>query len=83
MAENIQQDTAWNMLKYGLSMIQFSYHKWTELYPYFPVFGQNQRWFCPNKGKYGYDSAHIRENMDQRKPIFRHISHSERTGVGC
>ena len=46
---------------------------WTESYPYFPVFGQNQR-FCLNTGKYGYKSAHIWENTNQRKPVFWHIS---------
>ena len=47
MAENVQQDTAWNMSKYK---------------------------------KYNY--GHMRENTDQRKPVFQHISCSERTGVG-
>ena len=32
---------------------------------------------------YGYDTVHIRENADQRKPVFQHISCSERTGVVC
>ena len=36
-------------------------HMWADLYPYFPVFRQNL-WFCPNTGKYGYDSVHIRQN---------------------
>ena len=52
---------------------------WTESCQYFPDFGQNWR-FCLNKGKYGYDSAHIRENMDQRKPylgIFHAVREQE------
>ena len=49
--------------------------------PYLPVCGQNRiRIFqyldCPNTGKCGYDSVHMRENRDQRKPGFRHISRS-------
>ena len=40
-------------------------------------------WFCPNTGKYRYDFAHIRENTGLRKPVFRHITRSERTGVEC
>ena len=39
--------------------------------PYFPVYGQNR---IVNTGKYGYDSVHILEITDQRKPLFRHIS---------
>ena len=35
----------------------------------FPVFGQILL-FCPNTGKYGYDSIHIRENTNQRKSVF-------------
>ena len=35
------------------------------------------------EGKYGYDSAQTRENNDQRKPVFRHTSRSERTEIGC
>ena len=27
-------------------------------------------------GKYGHNSVHMGENTDQRKPVFRHISHS-------
>ena len=46
-----------------------------ESYPYFPVFGQNLR-FSPNTETYGYDSVHIRENTDLRKPVVRHISRS-------
>ena len=42
---------------------------------YFPVFGQNRK-FCPNTGKYRYDSVHIRENTDSRNPVFGHISRS-------
>ena len=42
---------------------------------HFPVFGQNLG-FCLNTGKYGYDSIHIRENTDQRKAVFPHISRS-------
>ena len=49
---------------------------WTESYSYFLMFGQNQR-FGLNTGKYRY------ENTAQRKPVFRHITHSERTGVRC
>ena len=41
--------------------------------PYFPLVWQNLC-FCPNAGKYGYDSVHIPGNMDQRKHVFRHIS---------
>ena len=43
--------------------------------PFFPVFGQNQR-FCRNTRKYGYPSVHKRRNTDHRKPVFRHILHS-------
>ena len=39
--------------------------------PYFPVYGQNR---IVNTGKYRYDSVHILEITDQRKPLFRHIS---------
>ena len=49
--------------------------RWTESYPYFLVFGQNWR-FCPNMGKYGYDSVHMRENTDQRKSVFWYMSSS-------
>ena len=61
--------------------------------PHFPAYGQNCTRIFPYLDrisdpleiteKYGYDSAHIRENTDQRKPVFRHISHSERIGVEC
>ena len=44
----------------------------SESYPYFPVYGHNLRY----KGKYRYDSVHMRENRDQRKPVFRHTSPS-------
>ena len=57
--------------KYGLSLIRI-FCIWTESYPYFPLFGQIYR-FCPNKGKYGYDSDHIRGNTDKRKPVLRYI----------
>ena len=46
------------------------FHIWTESYPHFPVFGQIL-WFCPDTKKYEYDLIHIRENADQRKPVFR------------
>ena len=49
------------------------YCMWAESYLYFPVFGNNL-WFCPNIGKYRYNSVHIQENKDLRKHIFRHIS---------
>ena len=54
--------------------------------PYFRAYGQNHiRIFpyldSPNTGKYGYDSAHIREDTDHRKPVLQHISRSERIGV--
>ena len=42
---------------------------WTESYPYFPVFGENQR-ICLNTEKYRNNSVNIRENTDQRKPCF-------------
>ena len=42
---------------------------WTESYPKFPVYGQNVR-VCPYTGKKGYNSVHIRENTDKRKPAF-------------
>ena len=32
--------------------------------------------FCPNTGKYRYNFVHVRENANQRKPVFRHISQS-------
>ena len=34
------------------------------------------RRFCPNTGKCGYNSVHMRGNADQRKPVFRRISAS-------
>ena len=45
---------------------------WTESYQYFPVYEQNLQY----TEKYGYNSVHIRENTDQRKVIFWHISPS-------
>ena len=45
---------------------------WSESHPYFFVFGQNQR-TCLNTGKYGYDSVHIWEITDQRKPVLWHF----------
>ena len=65
---------------------------WTFSDSYFPVYGQNhihiflyldrikdsvqirenQIRFCQHMGKYGSEKA-----------LFQHISHSERTGVGC
>ena len=44
----------------------------TKLYPYFSVYRQNLQY----TGKYGYNSVYIREDTDQRKPVFRHVSHS-------
>ena len=44
----------------------------TKLYPYFSVYRQNLK----HTGKCGYDSVYIREDTDQRKPVFRHISPS-------
>ena len=38
---------------------------------YFPIYGPNHIRIFPEK-KYGYDSVHILENTDQRKPVFRH-----------
>ena len=32
--------------------------------------------FCPNTGKYGYNSVRILGNTDQRKPTCQHISRS-------
>ena len=48
--------------------------------PLFPVYGQNSIRIFPYLR---YDSAHIREDTDQRKRAFRHISRGERTEVGC
>ena len=39
--------------------------------------------YVENTRKYEYDSLHIRENTDQRNPVFRHISRSERTVLRC
>ena len=54
--------------------------------PYFPISAQNRirispypYLYIPNRRKYGYDYVHIRQNTDHGKPVFRHISHSERT----
>ena len=58
----------WNM---GFLWSVFSL-VWAELYPYFPIFGRNLK-FCPSKGKCGYNSVHIWENKDQRKPGFRYF----------
>ena len=45
--------------------------------PYFPVCGQNRFSIFPYLDgirKYGYDSVHIQENMDQKKSLFGYIS---------
>ena len=42
----------------------------TKLYPYFSLYRQNLQY----TGKYGYNSVYMREDTDQRKPVFRHIS---------
>ena len=72
MTENGQQDVAWNMSKYRLSLVRI-----------FPYVDRIISVFSRITGKYGYNSAHIKENMDQRKPVFWHIRWSKRTGVGC
>ena len=50
-------------------LLSASSRLWTESYPKFPVYGQNVR-VCPYTGKKGYNSVHIRENTDERKPAF-------------
>ena len=66
--------TAWNVQKYGLSLILI-FPDIDRIVYVFSVFGQNSR-FCANTEKYKYDSAHIWGNTDQRKPVFWHISGS-------
>ena len=46
-------------------------HIRTESYLYLLLFGKNP-WFFPNTQK--YDSVHIQENTDPRKPLFAHLA---------
>ena len=56
------------MQKYELSLIR--------IFPYVSrIISVFPRIF-PNIRKYGYDSVHIGENANERKPVFRHISQS-------
>ena len=46
--ENVLQDIAWNIPKYGLFWSVLS-RIWTNSYPYFPTFVQNQRYIVSNQ----------------------------------
>ena len=74
MTENIQQDIAGNTPKYWLSL--------DRIFPYMDRIVSVSE-IMSKYGKYGYDSAYIRENTDQTKCLFWHILRIERTGVGC
>ena len=68
MTENVQQDNASNMPKYGLFLIHiFPYMN--RIVSLFSRIGQNQR-FCPNSGKCGYDSAHTQKIRIRESPYF-------------